>query len=104
MTLARYGHHMLARPFGERMVAIGDAFHAASPQLGQGANMALLDAQVLAHALSSMSDLQSALVLYGRRRRRQMVYYQVRAPDIRLKRRISAKPQHRINTTGISSC
>jgi 2-polyprenyl-6-methoxyphenol hydroxylase-like FAD-dependent oxidoreductase len=76
MTLARYGHHMLARPFGERMVAIGDAFHAANPKLGQGANMALLNARALAAALRSTADLQSALVLYSRQRRRQMVYYQ----------------------------
>jgi len=76
MTLARYGHHMLARPYAERMVAIGDAFHAASPQLGQGANMAMLDAQTLRTALHSSSDLQEALVAYGRKRYRQMAYYQ----------------------------
>ncbi len=76
MTFARYGHHLLARPFGERMVAIGDAFHAASPQLGQGANMALRDARALALALRSSADLQPALALYGRERRRQMLYYQ----------------------------
>ena len=76
MTLARYGHHMLRKPFAERLVAIGDAFHAASPQLGQGANMALLDARSLASALRSGGDLQQALAAYGRRRRRQMTYYQ----------------------------
>jgi 2-polyprenyl-6-methoxyphenol hydroxylase-like FAD-dependent oxidoreductase len=76
MTLARYGHHMLAKPFAERLVSIGDAFHAASPQLGQGANMALLDARALALALRSQDDLQSALKLYARQRRRQMLYYQ----------------------------
>ena len=76
MTLARYGHHMLARPFGERLVAIGDAFHAASPQLGQGANMAMLDAQALRTALLSWSDVQDALADYARKRRQQMVYYQ----------------------------
>ena len=53
MTPARYGHHMLARPYAERLVAIGDAFHAASPQLGQGANMAMLDARALQLALRS---------------------------------------------------
>ena len=36
----------------ERLVAIGDAFHAASPQLGQGANMAMLDARALATGAS----------------------------------------------------
>jgi 2-polyprenyl-6-methoxyphenol hydroxylase-like FAD-dependent oxidoreductase len=76
MTLARYGHHMLTRPFGERMVAIGDAFHAASPQLGQGANMAMLDARALQLALRSHRDLQEALAGYALRRRRQMRYYQ----------------------------
>ena len=76
MTLARYGHHMLARPFAERVVAIGDSFHAASPQLGQGANMALLDARALAFALRSNDGLQGALARYAKQRRRQMMYYQ----------------------------
>jgi 2-polyprenyl-6-methoxyphenol hydroxylase-like FAD-dependent oxidoreductase len=75
MTLARYGHHMLARPYANRMVAIGDAFHAASPQLGQGANMAMLDARALQLALRD-EDLQPALERYARKRRRQMLYYQ----------------------------
>ncbi len=76
MTLARYGHHMLARPCAERLVAVGDAFHAASPQLGQGANMALLDVRALARALSTESDLGEALGTYAAERRRQMAYYQ----------------------------
>jgi salicylate hydroxylase len=76
MTLARYGHHMLARPYAERLVAIGDAFHAASPQLGQGANMAMLDARALQLALRSAGDLRQALRTYAADRRRQMIYYQ----------------------------
>ena len=76
MTLARYGHHMLARPFAKRLVAIGDAFHAASPQLGQGANMAMLDARALQRALRATDNLQAALAGYARKRRRQMAYYQ----------------------------
>jgi 2-polyprenyl-6-methoxyphenol hydroxylase-like FAD-dependent oxidoreductase len=76
MALARYGHHMLSRPYAERIVAIGDAFHAASPQLGQGANMALLDALTLRTELVSSTDLQEALAAYARKRRRQMAYYQ----------------------------
>jgi len=76
MTLAHYGHHMLARPFVERLVAIGDAFHAASPQLGQGANMAMLDARALQRVLHAADDLQAALAGYARQRRRQMAYYQ----------------------------
>jgi salicylate hydroxylase len=76
MTPARYGHHMLRRPYAERLVAIGDAFHAASPQLGQGANMAMCDARALRLALRSAGDLQDALRSYAAGRRRQMIYYQ----------------------------
>lgn len=61
MTLARYGHHTLAMPVGRSLAVIGDAAHSTSPQLGQGANMALLDARALVHALNTSDDLASAL-------------------------------------------
>ncbi|WP_336978284.1 NAD(P)/FAD-dependent oxidoreductase [Altererythrobacter fulvus] len=51
LTFARYAHRTLPRPVDERLIHIGDAWHSASPQLGQGANMALLDAWALAMAL-----------------------------------------------------
>ena len=50
MTMARYGHGTLRRPHGEGIAHLGDAAHRASPQLGQGANMALLDALALLRA------------------------------------------------------
>jgi 2-polyprenyl-6-methoxyphenol hydroxylase-like FAD-dependent oxidoreductase len=53
LTPARYSHGTLARPYAERLIHIGDAAHRASPQLGQGANMALLDALALTHALAT---------------------------------------------------
>ncbi|MFT5159161.1 MAG: 2-polyprenyl-6-methoxyphenol hydroxylase-like FAD-dependent oxidoreductase [Paracoccaceae bacterium] len=40
-TMATYSHGTLRIPIGNRLVHIGDAAHTASPQLGQGANMAL---------------------------------------------------------------
>lgn len=69
LTLARYGHHTLMKPIGTRLAIIGDAAHSTSPQLGQGANMALLDARALAHALETSADVESALLAYARMRR-----------------------------------
>lgn len=48
---ARYRHHTRKPIAGRRAIRIGDAWHATSPQLGQGANMALLDAASLFGAL-----------------------------------------------------
>jgi 2-polyprenyl-6-methoxyphenol hydroxylase-like FAD-dependent oxidoreductase len=56
LTPARYSHGTLAKPYAERLVHIGDAAHRASPQLGQGANMALLDALALSHAVAQGDD------------------------------------------------
>lgn len=69
MTLAQYGHHTMTIPYGDRVVFIGDAAHATSPQLGQGANMALLDAWALASAVASTSRVDAALRSYAMSRR-----------------------------------
>ncbi|MFO0994120.1 MAG: NAD(P)/FAD-dependent oxidoreductase [Hyphomicrobiales bacterium] len=76
LTLASYGHHTLPLPFGERIVFIGDSAHSTSPQLGQGANMALLDVAALAQALENDDDLATALSAYGRLRRLHVRLYQ----------------------------
>ncbi|MEQ1953176.1 NAD(P)/FAD-dependent oxidoreductase [Mesorhizobium sp. CN2-181] len=76
LVLARYGHHTLMRPAGRRLAVIGDAAHATSPQLGQGANMALLDATALAHALRAHSSLDNALEDYVRARRLHVRVFQ----------------------------
>lgn len=76
LALARYDHRTLARPFGERLAVIGDAAHSTSPQLGQGANMALIDAAVLAWALERHSEIQDALAAYARLRRAHVRLYQ----------------------------
>ncbi|BAT60768.1 2-octaprenylphenol hydroxylase [Variibacter gotjawalensis] len=64
LTLARYGHHTLQRPAARKLAIIGDAAHSASPQLGQGANMALLDAAALAHAIEQTASVEDALAAY----------------------------------------
>ncbi len=69
LTLARYGHHTSRMPAGARLAVIGDAAHSTSPQLGQGANMALLDAAALAHGLATAPDIDAALAIYCRARR-----------------------------------
>lgn len=77
MTLARYGHHTLARPVGRRLAVIGDAAHSTSPQLGQGANMALLDARGLAYAVERHADVDTALDAYAASRRRHVRAFQL---------------------------
>jgi 2-polyprenyl-6-methoxyphenol hydroxylase-like FAD-dependent oxidoreductase len=62
LTFARYRHRTTRRISQDKLVHIGDSWHAASPQLGQGANMALLDAYALNLALEqSGGDVPKAL-------------------------------------------
>jgi FAD-dependent urate hydroxylase len=58
-----------------RAVLLGDAAHAMSPQLGQGANMALIDALALRDALRVHTDLPSAFASYERTRRDHVGIY-----------------------------
>ncbi len=74
LTVARYSHGSLARPWAPGLVFIGDAAHRASPQLGQGANMALLDAMALTRALDT--GLADALPRYAAMRRWHRRFYQ----------------------------
>jgi 2-polyprenyl-6-methoxyphenol hydroxylase-like FAD-dependent oxidoreductase len=64
LTFARYDHRTHAPVVNQRLVHVGDSWHAASPQLGQGANMALLDAYALARALGQPDALDRQLRHY----------------------------------------
>ena len=61
LTFARYAHRTLGEPAEPGLIHIGDSWHSTSPQLGQGANMALLDAWALARALREEDSLAAAL-------------------------------------------
>lgn len=75
-TCAKYGHHTMRQPYAERLAFVGDAAHSASPQLGQGANMALLDAKGLAHALENCATIADALKTYAKTRRTHIRFFQ----------------------------
>jgi 2-polyprenyl-6-methoxyphenol hydroxylase-like FAD-dependent oxidoreductase len=51
-----------------RVVLLGDAVHATTPHLGQGAGMAIEDSLVLAEELARHADVDSACSTYRARR------------------------------------
>ncbi len=77
LLLASYRHHTLPIPAGRSLAFIGDSAHSTSPQLGQGANMGLLDAYALASAINAAQDISGALQRYARLRRFHVRLYQV---------------------------
>jgi len=76
LVFARYSHHTLRQPYFGNVATIGDAAHSTSPQLGQGANMAMLDAAALADALTEHADMSHALAGYAKKRRLHIRLYQ----------------------------
>ncbi len=72
---ARYLDGVCQRWRNGRVLLIGDAAHAMSPQLGQGANLALSDAAVLAETLSYDAPITHALPAYEKARRPVVTYY-----------------------------
>ncbi len=76
LTFARYAHASVSPPVAPGLAHIGDAWRSTSPQLGQGANMALLDAFALAKALRESADIDDAMGRYVRCRRGHVALYQ----------------------------
>lgn len=76
LTFARYAHRTLLRPAQAALIHLGDAWHSASPQLGQGANMALLDAWALAAAMERNAEIARALAEAVSLRRHHVRLYQ----------------------------
>ena len=77
LVFASYCHGTLRAPLKDGVVCIGDSWHSASPQLGQGANMALLDALALARAMERHADIATAIEAYARARLVHIRIYQL---------------------------
>ncbi len=76
LARASYRDAVLDRWYRGRLVLAGDAAHSMSPQLGQGVNMALLDAMALRDALRSEASTEAALARYQAQRKAHVRLYQ----------------------------
>lgn len=75
LTFATYADMAMRRRFGVRLAFIGDAGRTTSPQLGQGCNLALIDATMLAGALREGETMPDALAAFAEARRRHSTFY-----------------------------
>lgn len=75
LAWAQYADVVMPRYHTDRLVVIGDAAHATSPQLGQGTNLALLDAVTLAGCIERSSAIGGALDEYTRLRKSHLHFY-----------------------------
>lgn len=74
-TCASYNDIWTPKPVKGRIVAVGDACHGTSPQLGQGCTMALLDAISLSKHLAEYEGaLDQALATWWHARKTQLAY------------------------------
>lgn len=69
-------HVEMRRCFDGRLVFLGDAAHSLSPQLGQGARLALAGAQNLTESIDRRASLHEAIPEYDRRQRALARRYQ----------------------------
>ena len=76
LLFAAYHDVQMPRWHTRDVVYIGDAAHAMSPQLGQGCNLALVDAMVLADCLAAHDSVPAALAAYSRERQPHLRFYQ----------------------------
>ena len=72
---ATYRNVALPRWNDGPILFIGDAAHGTSPQLGQGANLGLVDAWTLADALAESADSPSAIARFAERRSATVRFY-----------------------------
>jgi 2-polyprenyl-6-methoxyphenol hydroxylase-like FAD-dependent oxidoreductase len=75
LILTSYRHVCLRQWHDDRTLFIGDAAHAMSPHLGQGINLALVDAWRLAACVRAAADPAAAFAAFRRRQRSYTRYY-----------------------------
>ncbi len=99
------------KPWSGKIIAIGDAIHGTSPQLGQGATMALLDAKALAQTLQHHQTTEGAFAAFWLMRKKQLTYvrwasrlitpfFQSRSPLAGILRDIAC---HKITSQGLGN-
>jgi 2-polyprenyl-6-methoxyphenol hydroxylase-like FAD-dependent oxidoreductase len=72
---ATYRNVALPRWNDGPILFIGDAAHGTSPQLGQGANLGLVDAWTLARALEATGEVAAAIALFAEQRSATVRFY-----------------------------
>lgn len=75
LLLTTYRHVWMPRWFDRQTLFLGDAAHAMSPHLGQGINLAMLDAMCFAACLRTATDPPAAFRTFRQLRRRHVRYY-----------------------------
>jgi 2-polyprenyl-6-methoxyphenol hydroxylase-like FAD-dependent oxidoreductase len=79
LSFVSYSDVVVERPYCPDLglTVIGDGAHGTSPQLGQGANLALVDALTLAEAIACGGTIEGSLRDYHATRRRHVAFYQL---------------------------
>jgi 2-polyprenyl-6-methoxyphenol hydroxylase-like FAD-dependent oxidoreductase len=79
LSFVSYADVVVERPYCPDLglAVIGDGAHGTSPQLGQGANLALIDALVLAGAIARGDTIEGSLRDFHAARRRHVAFYQL---------------------------